>query len=173
MKVRLALAASLLVFAGAAGAALNAYRTAVTLPQGVKLGDGSVLISGIYDVEIHYKGFGNAAELLFFQKGNLKGKSPAEARGFPSTDPAGAAGGVDKVNADKVAKMDFDYKTHAVSSLPAGAPDSFSWGARGFNPGTQGKVVPAGRGSVKLLFDSSNSAAGFNAILPYVEKGTK
>ncbi len=195
MKVRLALAASLLVLAGAAGAALNAYRTAVTLPESVKLGDGSVLVPGRYDVEIHYKGFGGAAEMWFLQKGQLKGKTDAEARGFPSREPAAVNGDSEAVKLrpadDKAVKLrPADEKAvklrpaddkavklapateYGPKRLPAGEPQGFSWSRYGFNPGIAGKAVPAGR-ELKISVDSRNSAAGFNAILPYVEKGRK
>ncbi len=185
MKVRLALAASLLVFAGAAGAALNAYRTAVTLPESVKLGDGSVLIAGLYDVEIHYKGFGGAAEMWFLQEGQLKGKTGAEARGFPSKDPAAVNGESETVKLkpgnDKTVKLqpadDKGVKLapagdHWPKLLPAGGPQGFSWSLYGFNPGITGKAAPAGH-ELKISVDSRNSAAGFSAILPFIEKGRK
>jgi hypothetical protein len=95
MKAKLA-AAVLVLAAASASAALNAYRTGINLPQAVKLGDGSVLPAGRYDVEIDYKGFGNAAELRFLQGGVLKGKAPAEARGFPAQATAGAIAPADK-----------------------------------------------------------------------------
>ena len=95
MKAKLA-AAVLLLAAGTVSAALNAYRTGISLPQAVKLGDGSVLPAGKYDVQIDYKGYGNAAELLFLQGGVLKGKAPAEARGFPSQAPAAVLAPHDK-----------------------------------------------------------------------------
>lgn len=201
MKVRLALAAACAVSFAAAGGIIPTDKlpASLSLPQAVRLADGSVLTAGPYDVQIHYKGFGNAAELWFFQKGQLKGKSPAEARGFPSATPGGTASAstVKLQKADADAKIG-DIKGHNTSadakmtkiyepaeqknakvfpkvedSPPAGASQAFSWGAHGFNAGGQGKVAPTGRGLLKLSFDSANSAAGFNATLPLIEKGRK
>jgi hypothetical protein len=186
MKTRLATVA-LLVAAAAASAAVNAYRTGISLPQAVKLGDGSVLPAGPYDVQIHYKGFGNAAELWFFRGGVLKGKSPAEVRGFPSTEPAGAASEA----SPKLQKASSEGKVFpkVESSSPGGAGDlaadhkdwsqsagahgDFAYEKAGFRAGQKGTVMQASPGMLKLSFDSANSAAGFSAILPYVEKGRK
>lgn len=181
MKKTLA-GAVLLAAAFAAPAALNAYRTGITLPQAVRLADGSVLPAGKYDVQIDFKGFGNAAEFHFFQGGVFKGKAPAEARGFSSQAPAGnvhTAKVVDKrpdpdSRTDKTSPLDTEQKGFPKVEAPgAGTPQTFSWGAHGFNPGLQGKALPTGQGSLKLSFDSANSAAGFSAILPYVEKARK
>lgn len=196
MKGRLA-AAAVLLAAATAFAALNAYRTGITLPQAVRLGDGSVLPAGRYDVQIDYKGFGNAAELHFFQGGVLKGKTPAEARGFPSQAPTGAAASQDKKiqKADIYPKVgDIKGETGAVKEVPPDAKlkkvvgpgedktaknlewwdptvlPAFDWQKAGFAAGAQGKAAPAGPGSLKLQFDSSNSAAGFSALLPAVQK---
>ena len=193
MKARLA-AAALLLAAATASAALNAYRTGITLPQAVKLGDGSVLPAGRYDVQIDYKGFGNSAELHFFQGGVLKGKTPAEARGFPAQAPGGAAEAYPvkwqkgssevKIESAPEVKLEkvvdpglqkgvpgsFPKVEAGEKQSPAGSPAaSFSWGAHGFNPGVVGKTAPSGR-SLKLSFDSANSAAGFSALLPAVQK---
>lgn len=198
MKARLA-AAALLLAAATASAALNAYRTGITLPQAVRLGDGSVLPAGRYDVQIDYKGFGNAAELHFFQGGVLKGKTPAEARGFPAQARTGAVASQDKKiqKADIYPKVgDIKGETGAVKEVSPDAklkkvvgpgedktaknlewsdptvlpPAAFDWQKAGFAAGAQGKAAPAGPGSLKLQFDSSNSAAGFSALLPAVQK---
>ncbi|MGA7992519.1 MAG: hypothetical protein WCC53_13860 [Thermoanaerobaculia bacterium] len=218
MKAHLALAAALALPLGLAAmptAVEYLPAGAVTLKQSVKLGDGSVLPAGPYDVQIHYKGFGNLAEFHFFQGGVFKGKTNAEARGFPSQAPATVNGGgtaslkmgikgesTEKDHKDwsaykeqtgykeqiahkdetamkevllkdqtgyKEQKTALKYEGKEVPAS-AGASQAFSWGGRGFDKGLQGSIVPVGRGMVKLLFDSKNSAAGFSAILPYVEK---
>ena len=185
MKAKIS-AAVLVLAAAAAPAAVDAYMTFVTLPQAVKLGDGSVLPAGKYDVKIDYKGFGNSAEFLFLQGGALKGKCPAEARGFPSQAPAGAADANavklhDVKITDPAAQKGYTVKTNPGTEKvfpkvetgdkvqPGAAAASFSWGAHGFAPGIVGKTAPAGR-SLKLSFDSANSAAGFSALLPAVQK---
>ncbi|HEY3348845.1 MAG TPA: hypothetical protein VGM13_03660 [Thermoanaerobaculia bacterium] len=198
MKATLA-AAVLVAAAASAPAAVDSYMTFVTLPQAVKLGDGSILPAGGYDVKIAYKGFGNAAEFLFLKGGVLMGKTPAEARGFPSQAPpvstARKAGEGQKdffkydqkgVKLETEQKADVKLDTAQATDTHikrvdgesthkdhkgeiALAPQGFSWGAHGFAPGIAGKIAPAGK-SLKLSFDSANSAAGFNAILPYVEK---
>lgn len=188
MKATLA-AAVLLAAAASAPAAVDAYMTFVTLPQAVKLGDGSVLPAGKYDVKIDYKGFGNAAEFLFLQGGVLKGKTPAEARGFPSQAPPvstarkAGEGQKDFVKIDQAAvKLDTAQATDTHIKRVEGesthkdhkgeiasAPQSFSWGAHGFNPGMAGRAAPTGD-RVKLSFDSAKSAAGFSALLPAVQK---
>lgn len=178
-------AAVLVLAAGLAPAALNAYRTGISLPNAVKLADGSVLPAGKYDVHIEYKGFGNAAEFHFFQGGILKGKTPAEARGFPSQAPAGAADASTvklhdvKVN-DPATQKGYTVKTNPGTEKvfpkvetgdkvqPGAAAASFSWGSHGFTPGIVGKTAPSGK-SLKLSFDSANSAAGFSALLPAVQ----
>jgi hypothetical protein len=200
MKVRLALIAALALPLG-----LSAMPTAVeylparlSLPQAVKLADGSVLPAGKYDVQINYKGFGNAAEFVFLQGGAPKGKCPAEARGFPSQAPAGVGGGSQtvKIGDIKGESTEKDHKAYTVKMQPAdpilqkgvgdpsaakvfpkvedksqvpNATQAFSWGAHGFNAGTPGKTAQAGQ-SLKISFDSANSSAGFSALLPYVEK---
>jgi len=187
MKATLA-AAVLLAAAASAPAAVDSYMTFVTLPQAVKLGDGSVLPAGRYDVKIDYKGFGNAAEFLFLQGGVLKGKTPAEARGFPSQAPPvstarkAGEGQKDFVKIDQTAvKLDTAQKADVKLAVEgesihkdhkgeiASAPQSFSWGAHGFNPGMAGRAAPTGD-RVKLSFDSAKSAAGFSALLPAVQK---
>jgi hypothetical protein len=203
MKVRLALAAALALPLGlsAMPTAVEYLPTKISLSQAVKLGDGSVLPAGPYDVQIHYKGFGNAAELWFFQNGQLKGKNPAEARGFPSTAPGAASESnvklqkasydgkvfpkvedssqgkvfpkVEGSSAQADHKGAIDYKEQKHPLDPASARQSFSWGAYGFLDGQKGIVTPGPPSKVKLSFDSANSAAGFSAILPYVEKSGK
>ena len=187
MKARkLAAAAAALFLAASAHAALNAYRTGITLPQSVKLGDGSVLPAGKYDVQIEYKGFGNAAEFLFFQGGALKGKTKAEARGFPSQPPGGeeavgvtgkkvkstAPGAAVDAKGDALDKQIQD-KTSPLLPGSAAAKQAFSWGALGFNAGRLMTATPASQGMLKLSLDSANSAAGFSAILPYIEQSKK
>ena len=191
MKTRLALAAALaLPLVATAGIVIEELPAAASLPQAVRLANGSVLPAGPYNVQIHYQGFGNAAELWFFQGGVLKGKSPAEARGFPSTAPAAVTGagktGFLKIDGEA---NDKDHKSYTVKLQPAdklgtaqtaqkdqtsykeqkadtaGAVQSFSWGARGFAPGNVGKTSISGNG-VQLRFNSSNSSAGFSATLP-------
>ncbi len=56
--------------------------------------------------------------------------------------------------------------------VPASGPAAFSWGAAGFQAGMRGRVMPIGN-SVKISFDSSNSAAGFTVTLPYLERKGK
>ena len=56
---------------------------------------------------------------------------------------------------------------------PAGAPAAFSWANFGFREGQKGSVTPGPPGMSKLSFDSANSAAGFSALLPAVQKGAK
>lgn len=176
-------AAVLVLAAGLAPAALNAYRTGISLPQAVKLGDGSVLPAGKYDVQIEYKGFGNAAELHFFQGGVFKGKTPAEARGFPAQAPAGGGAGdvklqkgvpaAEKVVGDPLVQKGVQGNFPKVETgdkwSPAASVESFSWGSHGFNSGVVGKTAPSGR-NLKLSFDSANSAAGFSALLPAIQK---
>ena len=193
------LAAALLLAAGLAAGALNAYRTGISLSHPVRLADGSVLPAGKYDVEIEYRGWGDAATLNFLQGGVLKGKAPAEARGFPATDPSitTATGQhfpkleqkgeppavkieelpevklkkVVEPGDDKVQKVDKWEKWDKVA--PVGAP-SFDWAHAGFGtPPRPGLARALGDGSVKLSFDSSNSAAGFTAILPFIERKGK
>ena len=199
MKARLALVAALALPLG-----LSALPTAVeylpgtiSLNPGVKLGD-KVLPAGSYDVQIHYKGFGNTAEIQFFQNRVFKGKTNAEARGFPSTAPAGVSGGgtLDHKTADPYLKYEgkqdlkldankdwgsaggsqagykeqkADYKEQKADKI-AGAPQAPSfWGAHGFAPSATGQAVQTG-GSVKLTFNSSNSSAAFSANLPVAKK---
>jgi hypothetical protein len=145
-----------------------------SLPQAVRLTDGSVLPAGPYDVQIHYKGFGNAAELWFFQQGQLKGKNSAEVRGVPSTAPGVATG----ETIVKLQKASSEGKVFPKSEAgdkwsPAGAPGAFAWDKAGFRAGQTGVVTPAGPRMLKLSFDSANSAAGFFVNLPYFEKGRK
>ncbi len=184
MKSPLALAAALAIPLGLAAmpTAVEYLPSRLFLPQAVRLVDGSVLPAGNYDVQIHFKGFGGSAELRFLQGGVLKGKAPAEARGFPSRAPDTATKltkDVDKrpdpdSRTDKTSPLDAEQKGFPkVQAQGAGTPQTFSWGAHGFNPGLQGKAVPTGQGSLRLTFDSSNSAAGFSAILPYIEKTRK
>jgi hypothetical protein len=193
-------AAVLLIAAASAPAAIDSYMTFVTLPQpGVKLGDGSVLPAGKYEVEIVYKGFGNTAELRFFQGKVLKGTAPAEARGFPSQAPAGAASAStvklqkgspemkevvqsDVKITDPAAQKGYTVKTGEGTEKvfpkvetgdkwsPAGSPTAFNWHRAGFAAGAQGKASVVGRGTLKLSFDSANSAAGFSALLPVIQK---
>lgn len=171
MKARLA-AAALLVGAAAASAALNAYRTGIKLPQGVKLADGSVLPAGAYDVDINFKGYGNAAELHFLQGGVLKGKAPAVARGFAAQPPGSTeATGHDvfaKIGDIKGESMDDKHKDapEAVKKPTPGGLREFSWGKAGFPEGRKGVVSKGPPGTLKLSFDSTNSAAGFQATLP-------
>jgi hypothetical protein len=188
MKARIA-AAVLLVAAASAPAAIDSYMTFVTLPQAVKLGDGSVLPAGRYDVKIEYKGFGNAAEFQFLKGGVLKGKTPAEARGFPSQAPPASTArkaGEGQKDFPKVEQTDVKLTTAQATDTHlkrvegesthkdhkgeiAIAPQSFSWSAHGFAPGIAGKTVPTGK-SLKLSFDSAKSAAGFSALLPAIQK---
>jgi hypothetical protein len=195
MKTRLALAVALtLSLAATAGIVIEELPASLSLKQAVRLADGSVLPAGPYSVQIHYKGFGNSAEFWFFQGGVLKGKSPAEARGFPSTAPAGVTGAgqagflkidgeandkdhkistvklqpADKLGTAQTAQKDqTSYKEQKADS--AGAVQSFAWGAHGFAPGLTGNALQTG-GSVNLSFNSSNSSAGFSALLPAVRK---
>jgi opacity protein-like surface antigen len=181
MKATLA-AAVLLVAAATASAAIDAYMTFVTLPQAVKLGDGSVLPAGKYDVKVDYKGFGGSAEFLFLQGGVLKGRTPAEARGFPQQAPGGAPD-VITVKPEKFApavkyedakgQVKGENLDPIQKGVPAGgAPHEFAWGPQGFPPGIVGKTTPAGK-SLKISVDSANSAAGFSALLPAIQKGAK
>ncbi len=192
MKVRLALAAALSLPLGlsAMPTAVEYLPSTISLTQAVKLGDGSVLPAGPYDVQIHYKGFGNAAELQFFQNRVFKGKTNAEARGFPSAAPGGAPGVAHTVKLQKASSEGKVFPKVEDSSQgkvfpkveepaankkfsPADAPGAFSWESLGFRKGQKGTIMQASPGMLKLSFDSANSAAGFNAILPYVEKGRK
>ena len=193
MKVRLALAAALSLSLGlsAMPTAVEYLPSKISLTQAVKLGDGSVLPAGPYDVQIHYKGFGNAAELQFFQNRVFKGKTNAEARGFPALAPAGAASAQtvklqkgtsegkvfpkmeDSSQGKVFPKMEGSSQEADHKSQSVGAPAAFSWETFGFREGQKGIVNPGPPGMAKLSFDSANSAAGFNAILPYVEKGRK
>lgn len=188
MKARFAPAALLAFSCGAFAmpTAVEYLPAKITLKQAVKLGDGSVLPAGAHDVQIHYKGFGNTAELWFFTGGVFKGKSPAEARGFPSAPPGAATDSTVKLQKvspglEKDApEAKFQKVVEPVDQkgdkwekekwMPAGAPAEFNWKRVGFQQGMTGHAAPAGPGTVKLTFDSSNSAAGFSAILPYVEK---
>jgi hypothetical protein len=189
MKLRLAPAALLLACLSAS-AALNAYRTTINFSQAVKLPDGNILRAGLYDVEIEYKGFGNTAQFHFFKGKTPLGTMPAEARGFPSQPPPadGKAGDVKKFDPTKVEVDDtklkkpsnpsdqnakvLDKTTPLGDKWPGESPDAhaFSWGAYGFTPTVTGKSVPVGQ-SVKISIDSSNSAAGFFAVLPAAPKG--
>ena len=175
MKARLLIAATLLVAAGAASAALNAYRTGISLQQGVRLGDGTVLPAGEYEVEINYKGYGNAAELLFSQKGNLLGRCPAEARGFLATANQVSEVHVRAWDPAQSKQIVGSSKSGAqpATTAPMGAPAAFSWEKSGFRAGQKGVAAPGSPGMLKLSFDSSHSSAGIIAVLPYVEKGTK
>jgi hypothetical protein len=189
-----ALAAAVLLAAGYAPAALNAYRTGITLPGAVRLADGSVLPAGKYEVEIDYKGWGNAATLSFFQGGIFRGKSPAEARGFPSQPPGAAASSdtfakigdikgetlekspdakLKKVVLPGDEKVNVESKGFDKRDKVAPVPAPFDWAHAGFPAGSPrpGIARTLGDGSVKLSFDSTNSAAGFNAILPFIERG--
>ncbi len=190
MKTRLVLAAALtLSLAATAGIVIEELPASLSLKQSIRLADGSVLPAGSYAVQIHYKGFGNAAEFWFFQGGVLKGKSPAVARGFPSVAPAGVNGdGQTALKIDGEAS-EKDHKAFTVKLQPADklgtandkssykeqkadsavAGQSFTWGAHGFAPGLTGNALLTG-GSVNVSFNSSNSSAGFSALLPAVRK---
>ena len=180
MKSRVLLAFALAVPLGllAMPTAVENLPSKITLPQAVKLGDGSVLPAGQYDVQIEYRGYGSAAELHFFQRGVFKGKAPAVARGFTAQAPVAVNGPGATVEKDKVSGPLADKSSAAATrgekwtGLQKVSPGAFSWGAYGFKPGSQGNVF-AGPSSLKLQFDSSNSAAGFSAILPYIEKARK
>ncbi len=191
MKARLALVAALILPLGlsAMPTAVEFIPSKISLRQNVKLGDGSVLPAGSYDVQIHYKGFGNAAEFWFFTGGVLKGKTNAEARGFPSQAPAVVPGAgqtalkldgikgesADAKHKDEIEvykeqkaddgalkiKMESFPKVEDKSSSSPVSVQSISWGR-------PGQAVQTG-GSVKLSFDSSNSSAGFSATLPVVQ----
>ncbi len=133
------------------------------LKQGVRLADGSVLAAGHYDVQIHFKGWGNSGEFFFLQGGVLKGKAPAQARGFPAGPPAGqmqTTKDVDKSPAGKVFP-----KVEGSAGTPA-----FSWDRYGFRPGLVVKFTPAGPplNLSQLSVDSMNGSAGFSAQLPAV-----
>lgn len=167
MKVRLALAAALAIPLGlsAMPTAVEYLPSKISLTKAVKLGDGSVLPAGPYDVQIHYKGFGNTAELQFFQNRVFKGRANAEARGFPATAPGGTAGAAHTVKLQKDSsegkvfpKMEEPVANKKIS--PAGAPAAFSWENLGFREGQKGIVAPGPPGMLKLSFDSANSAAG-------------
>ncbi|HTS01960.1 MAG TPA: hypothetical protein VMN04_05500 [Thermoanaerobaculia bacterium] len=196
MKARfVAIAALALPLVAAAGIVIEELPASLSLKQAVRLADGSVLPAGSYDVKIEYRGFGNAATLHFFKNGVLKGNSPAEARGFPAQPPPALSEGVENKKYQKedgIKKLDVadakevklepgddkikiqdKWEPADKSSVPPGAPQTFSWGVHGFSPGAAGKTAPAGPGQVKVLFDSTNSAAGFSAILPYVERARK
>ncbi len=180
MKAKIAALAGAVLVAAAvnAPAALNAYRTGITLPQAVKLADGSVLPAGKYDVEIDYRGYGNAAELRFLQGGVLKGRAPAEARGFSSQPPAsGKTSSDESPKEQKVVKLDPAAQKGVLDAQQKGFPkvepgpgaSEFSWGAYGFHPGAVGRTTPQGQ-SLKLSFDSANGPSGFSALLPAVRK---
>ncbi len=179
MKSSTLLAAALALPLGAFAmpTAVESLMSKLSLPQSVKLGDGSVLPAGKYDVQIEYRGNGNAAEFHFFQGGVFKGKTPAEARGFRAQAPVAVNGPGATVEKDKVdVGSPLTDKSSAAATrgekwtgFQKVSPGTFSWGAYGFKPGSQGKVF-TGPSSLKLQFDSSNSAAGFSAILPYIEK---
>lgn len=199
MKARfVALAALVFSLAATAGIVIEELPASLTLRQSVRLADGSVLPAGHYDVKIEYRGWGNAAALHFFQKGVPKGSSAAEARGFPPQAPPVLAAPVEnkkyqkadeagikleglspdakmekvvKPGDDKI-KIQDKYQPLDKSSVPPGSPRTFSWGAHGFAPGVSGKTAPAPNG-IRLSFDSANSAAGFSAILPYVQTSRK
>jgi hypothetical protein len=201
MKARLALVAALVLPLGlsAMPTAVEYLPSRISLKQAVKLGDGSVLPAGAYDVQIHYKGFGNAAEFSFFLGGVFKGKTNAEARGFPAAAPGGVANPytVKLQNADakigdvkgkdtsvdaKGTKIYEPAEQKGGNALPkvadhksqsVGAPAAFNWESLGFRKGQKGTIMQASPGMLKLSFDSANSAAGFNAILPYAEKARK
>jgi hypothetical protein len=185
MKAKLAITLLLaLGVASGAAAAIDSYMTSIATGQDVRLLDDKVLPAGKYDVQIHYQGFGNSAELWFFKGGVLKGKAHAEARGFPAQAPAATKlsegklqKGVPEIKGDdKYAATD---KTDPAAGKvfpkvegPGAGPTAlhtFSWGAHGFNPGLTGKATPVGQ-SLKLSFDSANSAAGFVATLPVAGK---
>jgi hypothetical protein len=194
IKLRLVIAAVCAVSFSAAGGIMppDKLPVSLSLTQAVRLADGSVLPAGPYDVQIHYKGFGNAAELWFFQKGQLTGKSLAEARGVPTTAPGGAASAqtVKLQNASSegkvfpkmeassegkvIPKAEGSEKSEVITKwVPPADPATFNWDKAGFREGQKGTVSPGPPGMLKLSFDSANSAAGFSAILPYVEKGRK
>ncbi len=194
MKVRAALVAFLAcTFSAYAGIVIEEFPASLALKQAVRLGDGSVLPAGPYDVQIHYKGFGNAAEFWFLQGGALKGKSPAEARGFSSQPPPGSGqaqvAGIkgestedkhkDTIEASTVKLRPADpglQKGHVEKFdptfkfwQPAGSSLKFSWEKAGFRAGQKGVASPGGP-HVKISFDSANSAAGFSALLPAVQR---
>jgi hypothetical protein len=190
MKARLALTAALAFsWAATAGIVIEELPGTVTLKQAVRLTDGNVLAASAapYEVKIHYRGFGNTAEIWFFTGGVFKGKTNAEARGFPSQAPPvstarkAGEGQKDFVKIDqKVVKLDSEQKAVKFEGVKGESSEKdhtgsvemspgFAWGTHGFNPGAQGKVVPSGK-SLKLSFDSANSAAGFSALLPAVQK---
>ncbi len=194
MKARFALAVPLaLSLSAAAGIVIEQLPGTVSLKEPVRLTDGHVLAAAPYDVKIHYQGFGSTAEIWFFTGGIFKGKTNAEARGFPAVPPP--AQGDSALNASKDASKTVDPAVKIVAPdqtaqkgfpkiegtddkvdkkyvkmSPAGASQTFSWGARGFQKGLAGQAVPYGRGFVKLTFDSANSAAGFSALLPAVQR---
>ena len=84
MKLRFALVAAFVLCLTATASIVYQHPSGVTLTGPVRLTDGHVLAAGPYDVQIHYQGFGNTAEIWFFTGGVFKGKTNAEARGFPS-----------------------------------------------------------------------------------------
>ncbi len=71
-----------------AGAAYDAFRTAITFKQNVQLSDGNVLKAGHYDVQVILNGDGKTADFVFLQGNVAKGRHRGEARGF-----AGPGGG--------------------------------------------------------------------------------
>jgi hypothetical protein len=202
MKLRFALAALLALCLTAAASIVYQFPSVVSFTGPVRLTDGHVLAAGPYDVKIHYQGFGNTAEIWFFTGGVFKGKTNAEARGFPSGPASALSGpGASKIVMDdespkemkldkssdaqvklvpgdrsivklypKVEGTDDKVDKKYVKMSPATSTESFSWGAHGFQNGLKGQAQPSGRGSVKLSFDSANSAAGFSALLPAVQK---
>ncbi len=189
MKARFTLAASLaLSLAATAGVVVEELPGTVALTEPVRLTDGHVLPAAPYDVKIHYQGFGNTAEIWFFTGGVFKGKTNAEARGFPSLAPAGAAAPGDaklkkydpeiKGETDpaagkvfpKVEGPDDKVDKKYIKMSPATATESFSWGAHGFQKGMKGQAVSSIAGFVKLSFDSANSPAAFVATLPVAGK---
>ena len=202
MKLRFALAASLaLCLSAIAGIVIEELPGAVSFTGPVRLTDGHVLAAGPYDVKIHYQGFGNTAEIWFFTGGVFKGKTSAEARGFPAGSASALSGpGASKIVMDDESPKETREKVYDaqvklvpgdqspvkvypkaegtddkvdkkyVKMSPATSTESFSWGARGFQRGLKGQALPSGRGFVKLSFDSSNSPAGFSALLPAVQK---
>jgi hypothetical protein len=203
MKARCALAASLVLCAAAtAGIVIEELPGTVLLKQTVRLSDGHVLPASAapYDVKIHFQGFGNTAEIWFFTGGVFKGKTNAEARGFPSSPPGAPGGpGAARIVADESPK-EFKFRNAddvqvklvpgdpaAQKGFPkvestekvdkkyvkldsAGAAQTFSWNTHGFQKGLKGQATVSSRGFVKLSFDSANSPAGFSAQLPAVQK---
>ncbi len=160
MKSRVLLAAALAVPLGLlAMPPPGRLPSKIALPQAVRLGDGSVLPAGKYDVQIEYRGYGNAAEFHFFLGGIFKGKAPAEARGFPAVAPAGAAGAssvkLEKADTGDIEKVSPELKQKKMISSaddaaaknfwklsPAGVPLEFSWQKAGFRAGRGGRRDP-------------------------------